>query len=54
MPLLWVLRDVLGMAGTWRRSMAALYNQITVTDGAVEQGNFDTYRALRINEAPRT
>ena len=31
----------------------ALYNQITVTDGAVEQGNFDTYRALRINEAPK-
>ncbi len=31
----------------------ALYNQITVADGAVEQGNFDTYRALRINEAPK-
>jgi isoquinoline 1-oxidoreductase beta subunit len=30
----------------------ALYNQITVTGLAVEQGNFDTYRALRINEAP--
>jgi isoquinoline 1-oxidoreductase beta subunit len=31
---------------------AALYGEITLKDGRVEQGNFDTYRALRINEIP--
>ena len=31
---------------------AALYGEITIKDGRVEQGNFDTYRMLRINEAP--
>ncbi len=31
---------------------AALYGEITLTDGAVDQGNFDGYRVLRINEAP--
>jgi isoquinoline 1-oxidoreductase beta subunit len=31
---------------------AALYGAITLKDGRVEQGNFDTYRALRIDEAP--
>jgi isoquinoline 1-oxidoreductase subunit beta len=25
---------------------------VTLTDGKVDQGNFDTYRVLRINEAP--
>jgi len=30
----------------------ALHSQITVKDGAVEQGNFDDYRVARINEAP--
>ncbi|MDR6626701.1 xanthine dehydrogenase family protein molybdopterin-binding subunit [Caulobacter segnis] len=31
---------------------AALFGEVTLTDGRVDQGNFDTYRVLRINEAP--
>ena len=31
---------------------AALYGEITLRDGRIEQGNFDNYQALRINEAP--
>ena len=31
---------------------AALFGEITIKDGRVEQGNFDNYRMLRINEAP--
>jgi isoquinoline 1-oxidoreductase beta subunit len=31
---------------------AALYGEITLKDGRVEQGNFDSYPALRIDEAP--
>lgn len=31
---------------------AALYGEITLKDGRVEQGNFDSYQVLRINEAP--
>jgi isoquinoline 1-oxidoreductase beta subunit len=33
---------------------AALHGEITARDGAVEQGNFDTYRVLRMNESPRS
>jgi isoquinoline 1-oxidoreductase beta subunit len=33
---------------------AALHERITIDAGAVVQGNFDTYRLLRINEAPVT
>jgi isoquinoline 1-oxidoreductase beta subunit len=31
---------------------AALYGEITLKDGRVEQSNFDTYQMLRISEAP--
>jgi isoquinoline 1-oxidoreductase beta subunit len=31
---------------------AALYGEITISHGRVEQANFDTYQMLRINEAP--
>jgi isoquinoline 1-oxidoreductase beta subunit len=31
---------------------AALYGEITLRGGQVEQGNFDTYRMLRMNEVP--
>jgi isoquinoline 1-oxidoreductase beta subunit len=32
---------------------AALFGAITIQDGAVTQGNFDSYRVLRMNEMPR-
>lgn len=38
--------------GTCYGLSAALYGQITLTGGAVDQGNFDTYRVLRHSEAP--
>ena len=31
---------------------AALYGEITLKDGRVEQSNFDNYRVLRIDESP--
>ncbi|TIM37471.1 molybdopterin cofactor-binding domain-containing protein, partial [Mesorhizobium sp.] len=31
---------------------AALYGEITLKDGRVEQTNFDTYQILRMDEAP--
>lgn len=39
--------------GTIYGLTAALFGNITFKDGRVEQGNFDTYRILRINEAPQ-
>ena len=38
--------------GTCYGLSAALYGQITLKDGVVQQKNFDTYRVLRMNEAP--
>jgi len=38
--------------GTFFGLTAALYGAITLKNGRVEQGNFDTYRPLRIDEAP--
>jgi len=32
---------------------ATLFGQVTLKDGAPEQANFDTYRVLRHNEAPK-
>jgi isoquinoline 1-oxidoreductase beta subunit len=39
--------------GTCFGLSAALYGEITLTGGVVDQKNFDTYRILRMNEAPR-
>jgi isoquinoline 1-oxidoreductase beta subunit len=38
--------------GTCYGLSAALFGQITMKDGAVEQSNFDSYRVLRMDEAP--
>jgi isoquinoline 1-oxidoreductase beta subunit len=32
---------------------AALYDEITIKNGRVEQGNFDTYPIMRLKDAPR-
>ena len=33
---------------------AALFGEITVKNGRVEQGNFDTYPVVRLKDAPKT
>ena len=38
--------------GTCYGLSAALFGEITLKDGAVQESNFDTYRVLRLNEAP--
>jgi len=38
--------------GTCYGLSAALFGEVTLTDGQVDQSNFDRYRVLRINEAP--
>jgi isoquinoline 1-oxidoreductase beta subunit len=38
--------------GTCYGLSAALFGEVTLTEGKVDQSNFDTYRVLRINEAP--
>jgi isoquinoline 1-oxidoreductase beta subunit len=38
--------------GTLFGLTAALYGEINLENGRVKEGNFDTYRALRMNEAP--
>ena len=38
--------------GTCYGLSAALYGEVTLKDGVVEQTNFDSYRVLRMNEAP--
>jgi isoquinoline 1-oxidoreductase beta subunit len=32
---------------------AALYGEVTIKDGAAQQGNFDDYPMLRMNTAPQ-
>jgi isoquinoline 1-oxidoreductase beta subunit len=32
---------------------SALYNEITIKDGAIEQGNFDSYQMVRLADAPK-
>jgi len=39
--------------GTCYGLSAALYGEVTLTEGRVDQLNFDSYRVLRHNEAPR-
>ena len=39
--------------GTCYGLSAALYGQVTLTEGRVDQTNFDSYRVLRHNEAPQ-
>jgi isoquinoline 1-oxidoreductase beta subunit len=39
--------------GTCLGLAAALYGQITLKDGLVQQHNFDSYRVLRMQEAPQ-
>jgi isoquinoline 1-oxidoreductase beta subunit len=39
-------------SGVMFGTTAALYGEITIKNGRVEQGNFDTYQILRMNEAP--
>jgi isoquinoline 1-oxidoreductase beta subunit len=39
--------------GTCFGLSAALYGEISLTDGVVDQKNFDAYRVLRMNEAPK-
>lgn len=41
------------VGGIMNGLMAVLKNEVTVADGRVVEGNFDTYDLLRINEAPR-
>jgi len=38
--------------GTCYGLSAALFGEITLTEGVVDQTNFDSYRVLRMNEAP--
>jgi isoquinoline 1-oxidoreductase beta subunit len=33
---------------------AVLFGEITVKNGSVEQGNFDTYPVVRLKDAPKT
>jgi isoquinoline 1-oxidoreductase beta subunit len=40
------------MSGIVYGATAALYGEITLKNGRVEQTNFDTYQVLRMNEAP--
>jgi isoquinoline 1-oxidoreductase subunit beta len=40
------------MSGITFGSTAALYGEITLKNGRVEQTNFDTYQMIRMNEAP--
>lgn len=41
------------LGGTIDGISAALHQEITVKDGRIQQGNFDSYRLLALREAPR-
>jgi isoquinoline 1-oxidoreductase beta subunit len=59
MPLLWALRDLLGLTGTKfgcgaiiQGLSAALHERITIDAGRVVERNFHDYPVLRCHQAP--